>query len=201
MDGDGRETYYSPGQIKLLLWRYSTLLAFNKATVVGHEPTLNQIKRPVRDIGEGGFEDGVALKADLDAALSSLDPVVRRIVWDGFVLDMAAVEITRSLAGSNRWFVDRARGRGLRQMALFLHWRPSKKSLARLRTLDEVLQDSDALSHAGLLERQRMIVARALQTCPIKGVPYMRCPVIDCLGGFSGEGWHTLWLESESEAA
>jgi hypothetical protein len=160
---------YSPGRIKLLLWHYHSLVRVTRAIA---QPSDSQ--RLPKEHAEGGFEDGASIKADLDEAMKQLEPVVARVVWDYYVAGYAAVEI-------NRWFVDRARHRGVRQMALVLGWRPRKKLqlVAGIVTpVDELLEDGP------VKERMRMVVARALRYCPASGPPGYSCPVVRCRGYF-----------------
>jgi hypothetical protein len=186
--------FYSPGQVKLLLWRYDELLVLSR-TIAQPDRETARIQRSVKDIGEGGFEDGLCLKADLDNALAGLDPVVRRVVWDYYVVGLSAVEVAAALHGANRWFVDRARHRGIRQMALSLGWRPALKNATLPYDLDAYLADVaiQDLGPAGLRERMAMIVARALSSCPAEGPHGMRCPVLDCHATFAWDnGQHFL---------
>lgn len=185
---------YSPGRIQLLLWRYYDLVRLTSSSQTVDAETV-QSKRLPKVHPEGGFEDGASVKADLDAALMALEPVVRRVVWDYYVAGYAAVEIAGMLkhAGVNRWFVDRARKRGVRQMALRLGWVPKKKPSQLSATSDPVpIEQYVELEDQPLRERMAMVVARSMQYCPAFGPPGYACPVLVCSGTFAWEtGAHT----------
>lgn len=191
----GADGFYSPGKIKLLLWRYDDLVALTKVVVQPDRESAS-VQRTVSDVGEGGFEEGLCIRSDIEWALGSLEPAVRRVVWDYYVAGYAAVEIAAAVPGINRWFVDRARHRGIRQMALSLGWKPKRKTIAA-QDLDEFLQEArDVLTAQELHERMRMIVARSLRSCPTIGPKGMRCPVLDCTGLFDLEtGSHVQELQ------
>jgi hypothetical protein len=88
------------------------------------------------------------------------------------------------LPGVNRWFVDRARNRGVRDMALWLGWRPKGKPVVAvpgtIQSVDDLMEEDGPLR-----ERMRMVVARALRFCPKVGPAGYSCPVIDCRGFFA----------------
>ncbi len=174
----GDPSFYSPGRVKLLLWQYHDLVQLTRGVASPEVAT----QRLPRETPEGGFETGAVLKADIDSALAALDPVVRRVVLDYYVRGYAAIEIAVMVPGANRWFVDRARHRGIRQMALSLNWQPRKVHADGTLTIE--LDDDAGLSSAGLRERMRMVVSRAFSVCPKRGPPGYSCPVIDCDGFF-----------------
>jgi len=189
--------FYSPGRVKLLLFEYHTLVQLCRG-VSAPEVTTQHLPR---ETPEGGFEAGAALKADLDTALLTLEPIVRRIVLDYYVRGYAAVEIAAMLPGCNRWFVDRARNRGLRQMAKALAWSPRKYHDDGTLTID--LDDDEGLSSAGLRERMAMVVHRAFAICQKRGPLGYSCPVLACGGVFdhiTGEHISAGMLE-DAEAA
>jgi hypothetical protein len=182
------DSFYSPGRIKLLLWRYDDLVILTKGVAQGSEGESGA-QRTVREIAEGGFEPGASIKSDLDTALRQLEPIVRRVVWDYYVGGYAAVEIARSIPGVNRWFVDRARQRGPREMAYLLGWRPKAALKALVSSLDD-LDEREVRTRAEMQERMKLIVARALDECPARGPIGLRCPVIGCNGVFAEDGQH-----------
>jgi len=176
VDSDG---FYSPGRVKLLLWRYDDLV---RLTGSGTGDDSGSQRLP-RETPEGGFEMGAAIQADLDWALSLLEPVVREVVWQYYVAGYPAVSVARHIPGCNRWFVDRARHRGIREMALRLHWKPPTHKMDGTAILEMSMED-EGQTQAELHERMRQIVARGLNVCPRRGPPGYACPVIDCRGFF-----------------
>src|SRR5579862_2771497 len=113
------DQFYSPGRLQALLWRYDELV---RLTGSGATDDSNSQRLP-RETPEGGFESGAAIQADLDWAMAQLDPLVRRIVHAYYIQGYPAVSVAKHIPGANRWFVDRARHRGIRQMADVLHWK------------------------------------------------------------------------------
>lgn len=195
--GDG-ESFYTPGRLKLCLWRYKDLVQL-VSSQAGNDSNSQRLPQ---DHPAGSFESGAAIKADLDSALSALEPVIRRVVADYYIAGYAAVEIAVMIPGANRWFVNRARHRGIRDMALYL-----KDWTAPAVRLDEagVIVEGDrdpGLSAASLHERMRQVVARAFSRCPVKGPPGWACPVIDCRGWFDPtDGYHQLGERFVNSAA
>lgn len=188
-------SFYSPGRVKILLFGYHALVQLTRG-VASPEVTTQHLPR---ETPEGGFEAGAALKADIDTALRTLEPIVRRIVLDYYVRGYAAVEIAAMLPGCNRWFVDRARHRGLRQMATALAWTPRKYHDDGTLTIDQ--DDDEGLSSAGLRERMRMVVSRAFSVCPTRGPAGYSCPVLACGGVFdhvTGDHISARMLEDEA---
>jgi hypothetical protein len=175
--------FYSPGRLKSLLWRYDELVQLTRG-VADAETSTQHLPR---EQPQGGFEDGATIQADIDTALMQLEPILRRVVIDYYIRGYAAVEIAAHLkhAGVNRWFVDRARHRGIRQMAIALHWIPPPARAEDGAPLD--LDDEQDVRGAELKERLGMIVARAFHRCPSHGPPGYACPVIECRGYFDSE--------------
>lgn len=190
------DAFYSPGRVKLLLWQYHTLVQLTRGVA---SPDVQTQHLP-RETPEGGFESGATLKADIDSALAALDPIVRRVVLDYYVRGYAAIEIAAMVPGCNRWFVDRARHRGVRQMARSLKWTPRTYQADGTLTIDQ--DDDEGLSSEGIRERMAMVVHRAFSVCPKHGPPGYSCPVIDCDGFFDQiYGDHCSARVLESEAA
>lgn len=195
MQPDGN-AFYSPGRVKLLLWGYDDLVRLVGGSASPETPTQHL----PRETPEGGFESGAAVKADLDRALTMLEPILRRVVWDYYVAGYAAVEIAAMVPGCNRWFVDRARHRGIRQMALSLHWKPRPVTPGGESAFD--IDDETSPTEVGVRERMRMVVSRAFAICPKHGPPGFSCPVLDCRSRFDEDGKHVNDpFAEQSEAA
>jgi hypothetical protein len=176
------DQFYSPGRITVLLWRYDDLV---RLTGSGATDDSNSQRLP-RDTPEGGFESGAAIQADLDWALSRLEPLVARIVTSYYIQGYPAVSIAKHIPGLNRWYVDRARLRGIRQMADALHWKPrAKPSIEGPSEPQDLVRE--CLTMAELWVRTILMVARGLSVCPRKGPPGYACPVISCRGYFDHE--------------
>lgn len=195
--GDG-ESFYTPGRIKLCLWRYKDLVQL----VSAQAGSDSNSQRLPRDHPTGAFEAGAAIKADLDCAFAAIEPALAKVVWAYYVVGYASVEIAVHMPGANRWFVDRARHRGIKDMALYL-----KDWTAPAVRFDEagVIVEGDrdpGLSAASLQERMRQVVARAFNRCPVKGPPGFSCPVIDCRGWFDpSDGYHHVGERFVNSAA
>lgn len=71
------ESFYTPGRVKLALWRYKDLVQLVSSQ--GGNDTNSQ--RLPRDHPSGVFETGAAIKADLDCAFAAIDPVLAKVVW------------------------------------------------------------------------------------------------------------------------
>jgi hypothetical protein len=190
--------FYSPGRIQGMLWRYDDLVRLVGSSAADDS---NSQHTP-RETPEGGFESGAAIQADLDWALGQLEPLTRRIVVSYYVQGYPAVSIAKHIPGVNRWFVDRARHRGIRQMADALHWKPREKKIAECSTPPpEQDLERECQTAAELRERTIQIVARGLSICPRKGPPGYACPVISCRGFFDHETGEHVGDRIERKAA
>lgn len=174
------DQFYSPGRIMALLGRYDDLVRLCGS---GGTDDSNSQRLP-RDTPEGGFESGAAIQADLDWALGELEPLVRRIIVSYYVQGYPAVSVARHIPGMNRWFVDRARHRGIRQMAESLHWKAREKPTVDPSAICEQNLERECQTAAEMRERTVQIVARSLSICPRRGPPGYACPVISCIGGY-----------------
>ena len=177
------DPFYSPGRITALLWRYDDLVRLTGSSATDDS---NSQHLP-RETPEGGFESGAAIQADLDWALGQLDPLIARITWAYYVQGYPAVSVAKHIPGANRWFVDRARHKGIRQMADALHWKARPPELLDVGEVLEQRLDRECQTAAELNERTIQIVARAMHVCPRKGPPGYACPVIACRGWFDHE--------------
>ncbi len=190
------DQFYSPGRIKVLLWRYDDLV---RLTGGGASDDSGSQRLP-RQTPEGGFEAGASLKADLDWAMSMLVPTWRRIVWDYYICGYPAVSVAKHIPGANRWFVDRVRHRAIKAMAESLHWKAPTHKLDGTEILALSLND-EGQTTAELHERLGQIVARGLNICPRRGPPGYACPVIDCRGWFDHDDGEHVGERIESRAA
>jgi hypothetical protein len=189
--------FYSPGRITGLLWRYNDLV---RLTGSGATDDSNSQHLP-RETPEGGFESGAVIQADLDWALSLLEPLVARIVTSYYIQGYPAVSIAKHIPGLNRWFVDRARHRGVRAMAESLHWKPREKPIVDGPPQPQDME-RECQTTAELRERTIQIVARGLHVCPRAGPPGYACPVISCRGWFDHDsGLHDGAPRIERKAA
>lgn len=193
------DQFYSPGRIKVLLWRYDDLV---RLTGSGATDDSNSQRLP-RETPEGGFEQGASIQADLDWALEQLDPLIARILWDYYVAGYPAVSVARHIPGCNRWFVDRARHRGIRAMAESLHWKAPPPAVQPTdgTPLELTSHSDDGQTQAELHDRMVQIVARGLSICPRRGPPGYACPVIECRGFFDHEDGSHVGERIEREAA
>jgi DNA-binding CsgD family transcriptional regulator len=181
-----RRSWYTPARVKKCLWVYDALAAgYGMAALADLDDTRPDTsgaastepgspRKKKRTNPEGGFESGVAIKADLDRALDALEPRMRRVLLLSYLGGYTDTEIAAGLRVS-RWSVRTLKKAGVQEIALLLGWRPGA---TREKTIEERVAELVA-DQEKANEALRLVIASALQVCPATGPRGCPCPVCD----------------------
>jgi hypothetical protein len=170
------DPFYSPAAVERLLLAYDWLIRHGRASASsgrGGRTNPAHGKPPVQE--EGGFETGVAIKADLDYGIATLEPSVARVVRGfahGFADSRLAQQLHRSRSTIKAWRED-----GILRISRELGYQGDDDRLIL-----------DGAAHAAWRAEAAQQIAVLLDFCPRVGPIGAHCPV--CRSVYVGEGQH-----------